>query len=162
MTQTNSLNTPSHPVSVPPVNSSSQGLEEALQRINRLASQSQNASSLHRPAPAQVVTASTKPTEASAAFTHFRTTNNRNEPVIPIQPTSLEMAGLSGQLVEEIVMRYLFNRGEASGRAIAEQIKLPFGFVEPTLNRLKSQQLSGYLGATAMNDYIHTDRKSVV
>ncbi len=52
-------------------------------------------------------------------------------------------------------MRYLFNRGEATGRTIADQIKLPFRIVEPTLNRLKSQQLSCYLGSTAFNDYIH-------
>ncbi len=53
-------------------------------------------------------------------------------------------------------MRFLLNRGEAAGRMIADQIKLPFRLIEPTLIRMKSQQLSGYLGSTTMNDYIHT------
>ena len=149
--------------SLPPIpasKSTSHGLEEALERINQLASPSSNGSgsSPVRPTSAQTAAPSTqaKPVEAAPQSPHFKATKNRNEPIIPIEPTSLEMAGLSSQLVEEIVMRFLFNRGEASGRVIAEQLKLPFCFIEPTLNRLKSQQLSGYLGATAMNDYIHT------
>ena len=86
----------------------------------------------------------------------FKVTHTASEPIIPIEPTSLEAAGLNGQIVEEIVMRFLLNRGEASGRAIADQIRLPYRLIEPTLTRLKAQQLSGYLGSTAMNDYIHT------
>ena len=138
--------------------SSSNSLEEALERINRLASQSQNTNSPLRQISGQAAAPASpaKPAEPGAPSVYFKATKNRNEPIIPIEPSSLDEAGISGQLVEEIVMRYLLNRGEASGRDIAEQIKLPFRFVEPTLNRLKAQQLSGYLGATAMNDYIHT------
>ena len=139
-------------------NPASNSLEEALERINRLASQPQNNNSLVRPIPGQAFgpADNAKTAEPGAPSIYFKATRNRNEPIIPIEPSSLDAAGISGQLVEEIVMRYLLNRGEASGRDIAEQIKLPFCFVEPTLNRLKAQQLSGYLGSTVMNDYIHT------
>ncbi len=53
-------------------------------------------------------------------------------------------------------MRFLLSRGEAAGRDIADQLKVSFRLVEPTLTKLKAQQLSCYLGATPFNDYIHT------
>ena len=135
----------------------SNSLEQALERINRLASQSQptNVTNRHLPVPATTSLTGDKK-ESSGASAQFKITKNRNEPVIPVEPVSLEDTGVSSLLVEEIIMRFLFNRGESSGRAIAEQLKLPFNFIEPTLNRLKAQQLTGYLGSTAMNDYIHT------
>ena len=135
-----------------PPKTASNGLEDALQRINRLANQGPTPTVT--PARQSATPISIK--EVSNANPLLKVTHNHSEPIIPLEPPSLEAAGISGQLVEEIIMRFLLNRGEASGRAIADQIKLPFRLIEPTLNRLKSQQLSGYLGATAMNDYIHT------
>ena len=139
----------------------SNGLEEALARINRLASQSspEVAPPMRPTVPVQHSSApQSLPSlkEVSNSNPLIRVTHNSAEPIIPLEPTSLESAGIEGQIVEEIIMRFLLNRGEASGRAIADQIKLPFRLIEPTLTRLKSQQLSGYLGSTAMNDYIHT------
>lgn len=58
-------------------------------------------------------------------------------------------------MVEELIMRFLLGRGEASGRAIANQVRLPFLLIEPVLNRLKYEQMTGYRGATKVNDYIH-------
>jgi len=137
-------------------------LEEALERINRLAF------SQAKPEPASLSNSDTasaqnpgtpnpdsKATPIPCSST-FRVSHDPNQPIIPLEPNSLEEAGVSGQVVEEIIMRFLLNRGEASGRTIAEQIKLPFRLIEPTLVRLKSQQFSGYLGSTSMNDYIHT------
>jgi|694.fasta_scaffold05459_16 hypothetical protein len=89
-------------------------------------------------------------------------TGHRDEPFIPMAPKSLEDAGLTEALVEELIMRYLLGRGEASGRQIAAQIRLPFLLVEPILNRLKKEQLTTYRGANSVNDYIHvlTDQGS--
>lgn len=83
-------------------------------------------------------------------------TDNRDEPFIPREPKSLEEAGVSESILEEIVMRYLMVQGEASGRQIAEQVKMPFLLVEPLLNRLKYEQMTAYRGANSVNDYIHT------
>jgi hypothetical protein len=143
-----------HSTSAAPTSNS---LEQALERINRLATQSHatNNTSRHQAPPAAPSPISEKKDPAAASL-HFKLTKNRQEPMIPVEPRTLEDTGISALLVEEIIMRYLFNRGESSGRAIAEQIKLPFNFIEPTLSRLKSQQLTAYLGSTAMNDYIHT------
>ena len=159
----NSSFSPSNINLPPPVpKAGANGLEEALERINRLATQSSAASSPVRPYAAQSSSLSSSPPsaasikEVSNANPLLKVTHNANEPIVPLEPSTLEATGITGQIVEEIIMRFLLNRGEASGRAIADQIKLPFRLIEPTLTRLKAQQLSGYLGSTAMNDYIHT------
>jgi hypothetical protein len=82
-------------------------------------------------------------------------TGNRDEPFIPRVPKTLEDAGLSETLVEELIMRYLLGRGEATGRMIAGQVQLPFLLIEPILTRLKYEQMTAYRGATSVNDYIH-------
>jgi hypothetical protein len=134
------------------------GLEEALERINRLAtSQSPQSASRHPSNIAAAPTAtSNAPKETRPTSPHLKVTNSPSEPIVPIEPNSVEETGLNGLIIEEIVMRFLLNRGEAPGRVISEQIKLPYRLIEPTLIRLKAQQLTGYLGSTAMNDYIHT------
>jgi DNA replication protein DnaC len=82
-------------------------------------------------------------------------TGQRDEPFIPRLPSSLAEAGLSDSLVEELIMRYLLSRGEASGRSIAAQVRLPFLMIEPILNRLKYEQMTAYRGSNSVNDYIH-------
>jgi predicted ATPase with chaperone activity len=49
----------------------------------------------------------------------------------------------------------LFARGEASGREIAGQIRLPFGLIETLLRQMKQEQTVGYKDATQMNDYVY-------
>lgn len=82
-------------------------------------------------------------------------TGNKHEPFVPQEPKTLEDAGVSESIVEEIVVRCLFNRSEMTGKQIAWQLKLPFRLIEPTLNRLKAQQLTFYAGTTATHDYLH-------
>ena len=82
-------------------------------------------------------------------------TEDRDEPLIPRQPDTLEAAGLTESLVEEIIMRFLLRQGESSGRGIADQVKLPFRLVEPILNRLKYEQMTAYRGSNSVNDYTH-------
>jgi hypothetical protein len=89
----------------------------------------------------------------AATNSRFRLTGERNEPLVPVEVGSLVEAGISDTLLEELVMRFLFSRGEAVGRDIAEQVKLPFRLVEPLLLRLKTQQFVAYAGATAVGDY---------
>lgn len=98
---------------------------------------------------------SADPSKAVVASPRFRVTGERIEPMVPIEVASLQEAGLSETILEELVVRFLFSRGEATGRVIAEQVKLPFRLVEPLLLRLKTQQLIAYAGATAVNDYVH-------
>lgn len=72
---------------------------------------------------------------------------------VPVEPVSLEAAGLTASEVEALVLKFLLARGDAAGRDIAAQVKLPFVLVEPLLRELKQQQLVGHRGAAPMNDF---------
>ncbi len=71
----------------------------------------------------------------------------------PSEPQTLAAAGLSETQVEEIVMKYLLARGDAQGRQIADQVKLPFSLIDELLRRLKYEQLVVYRDAAQVNDY---------
>ena len=73
---------------------------------------------------------------------------------LPLAPKSLQLAGLTETVVEELICKFLLAAGEASGREIAEQVKLPFIQVDEVLARLKKEQILSYIGQAAMNDYI--------
>lgn len=82
-------------------------------------------------------------------------TGNREEPFVPTAPGSLEEVGLTDSMVEQLIAKFLLSAGEATGRMIAEQVRLPFLLVEPVLNRLKYEQQTAYRGSNSVNDYIH-------
>lgn len=73
----------------------------------------------------------------------------------PVEPESFDAAGLTESDVESIVMKYLLARGDAAGRDIAEQLKLPFGMVDVLLRQLKNDQLLVHRCSAPMNDYIY-------
>lgn len=102
-----------------------------------------------------VITAAASPSELKRTCAFGELTGNRDEPFLPIAPKSLAEAGLSESLVEELIMRFLLSRGEAGGRLIADQLKIPFLLIEPVLNRLKFEQMTAYRGSNSVNDYTH-------
>lgn len=146
-------------------------LENVLERIQRLtngAATSRDAETDRPPVAPSRMASSTVPSAAPAGDTpdavpppppgtppYLRVTGNRDEPMLPIEPSSLVEAGVSESMLEELVMRFLFSRGESTGRGIAEQVKLPFRLVEPMLHRLKTQQMIAYAGAATVSDYNH-------
>ena len=71
----------------------------------------------------------------------------------PAEPTSFRDAKLAESEVEELAFKYLLSRGDASGRDIAEQIKLPFVLLEELLRQMKQDQWLVHRGAAPMNDY---------
>ncbi len=74
---------------------------------------------------------------------------------VPIEPESLEQAQLTESEVEALILKYLLARGEASGRAVADQIKLPFVLVDQLLRRLKLERLVAHRCDAPMNDYVY-------
>ena len=72
-----------------------------------------------------------------------------------MEPEDFVSAGLNETLLEAIIYRFLQNIGEAEGRRIAEQLKLPFRMIEPILTRLKMEQNVAYKDSTATNDYVY-------
>jgi hypothetical protein len=72
---------------------------------------------------------------------------------LPIEPRSFRHAQLTDSAVEALILNYLLARGDASGRDIAEHIRLPFVLVDELLRQLKIDQLVVHRGSAPMNDY---------
>jgi predicted ATPase with chaperone activity len=85
---------------------------------------------------------------------------SRDEPWRPQEPTSLAEAGVLESNLEQLILKYLLARGDAEGRRIADQVKLPFRLVEPVLESLKTDQSVAYRRGTEAGDYLYalTDR----
>ncbi|MGA2066212.1 MAG: AAA family ATPase [Thermoguttaceae bacterium] len=74
---------------------------------------------------------------------------------VPIEPRSFRAAGLTDSMVESLALKFLLAQGDASGRQIADQIKLAFVLVEDLLRSMKNDQLLTHRGAAAMNDFVY-------
>jgi len=73
----------------------------------------------------------------------------------PEPPVDLGDAGLSESLVDSLVCKYLLAKGNASGRAIANSLCLPFCILEPRLQALRSRSLLTHSSAATLNDYVY-------
>ena len=71
----------------------------------------------------------------------------------PRAPKSLQEARLSESDVDSLVLKFLLVRGQALGREVAEQLRLPFGPISELLRRLKTENLVTYKSAS-LNDYV--------
>ncbi len=123
---------------------------------------SQNPQASHPAAPRPRPAAATHGPRHHAASTGtsrerlpYGFTPSRDEPWRPVEPDDIVTAGVNESILEAIVYRFLANIGEAEGRKIADQVKLPFRMVEPLLTRLKMEQNVAYKSSTATNDYVY-------
>ncbi len=66
----------------------------------------------------------------------------------PLNPRTLEEAGLSGAQLEAAVLKALFFAGEMRGIDLARHLKLPHQLTEPALDRLRRQKLIDIRGGT--------------
>lgn len=73
----------------------------------------------------------------------------------PLEPASLEAAGVSEGQLEHLILKSLASCGDMSGRNLADHHALPFRLVEPVLQQLKDAQLVAFRGAAPMNDYVY-------
>jgi hypothetical protein len=126
-----------------------------ITEVEARAMASQGAIPVPSPTTAPVGAQGVEALPATPPQDRFVLTSNPDEPFIPKEPATLQETGLTETIIEELILRYLFARGEASGRLISDQIKLPFRILDPILSRLKQEQLVAYRGATSINDYIH-------
>jgi hypothetical protein len=85
---------------------------------------------------------------------------DENGGFLPAEPTSFLEAGLTDSEVGSLVLKYMLAIGDASGRTISEQIRLPFTLMDQLLRQLKDEQLVAHKGSAPMNDYqyLMTDR----
>jgi hypothetical protein len=73
----------------------------------------------------------------------------------PIEPVSFVDAGLTDSEVEALIVKFLLGRGEATGRATASQIKMPYLLTESLLMSMKQDRLVAHRGSAPMNDYVY-------
>ncbi|MGC3968701.1 MAG: AAA family ATPase [Pirellulales bacterium] len=76
-----------------------------------------------------------------------------SELFVPIEPTSFRQARLNEAEAENIALKFLLSIGTATGREVAEQMKLPFKLVDEMLFQLKVDQLVVYRGSALAGDY---------
>ena len=62
-------------------------------------------------------------------------------PVVPPVVESIEEAGIPATIIEHLILKYLYFRGELSGRDIAAGMGLKFSVISGQLERFKHQQL---------------------
>lgn len=76
-------------------------------------------------------------------------------PFVPRAPQTLEESGLSLNEIEALVMKYLLNCGAATGRDVADQLRLPFRIIESLLRELKAALLIVYKSSAPLSDYVY-------
>jgi predicted ATPase with chaperone activity len=74
----------------------------------------------------------------------------------PAEPRNLEETGLNEGLVDSLILKHLAAVGTERGRALAEQLSLPYGILEDRFQKLRSRQLLTHKGGAALNDFYYT------
>ncbi|QDU27495.1 hypothetical protein ETAA8_25830 [Anatilimnocola aggregata] len=74
----------------------------------------------------------------------------------PAEPRTIEETGLTGTVVETLVLKYLLLLGSASGRQIAENVCINYLILDPIFNSLRQRQLIIHSGSAQLNDYNYT------
>jgi predicted ATPase with chaperone activity len=129
-------------------------LNEVLSRINQL-----TGAELRRGEAAENEAAAASSPSAAASGAAAKLVSSGaalgGDEFIPSDPPSIREAGLTDSEVESLALKYLLSRGDAAGREIADQVKLPFILLEPLLRQLKYDQLVIYRAGAPANDYVY-------
>ena len=140
-----------------PSASNEKSLDDLLARINNLTGNQPAAPPQARPAeaPAQQVQNAPQKAEnpAKPAAKPSEPTADKNT-FFPAEPSSLADSHVSASMMEELICKFLLAKGEASIRAISDQIGMPFSVCEDSITALKKEQVLGYVDQATMNDYI--------
>ncbi len=101
----------------------------------------------HESVKIQATTISATPTAASPSAT------TDGDTFVPLEPSSFRQARLNEAEAENIALKFLLSVGSATGREVAEQMKLPFKLIDEMLFQLKVDQLVVYRGSAMAGDY---------
>lgn len=72
----------------------------------------------------------------------------------PSEPQTLAEAKISESMVEELILKFMMARGEASVRAVSDQVAITFNLIDDMMAKLKNDQLLSYIDQSAMNGYV--------
>lgn len=153
----------SNAANLPPDQQGDINIDAMLDRINRMAAGEQVPEN-PAPTPASTPLAAAAPAQNShaqlltapppPATGHQKTTQDGSTTFVPAEPHVLADLRVSPVLIEEIAVKFLLSRGDASMREISDQLGVPFKIIEDLVTRLKNDQYLGYIDQAAMNDYI--------
>jgi len=73
----------------------------------------------------------------------------------PVQPKSLEEAGLSESFVEALICKRLLAIGRDSGRGLSDHLCLSFTLLEPLFQKLRTRQILTHKGSAPLSDYFY-------
>jgi hypothetical protein len=74
----------------------------------------------------------------------------------PAEPKSIEETGLTGALIEALILKYVMMIGSASGRQCADKICLPFVLLEPIFQSLRQRQLLINRSSAQLGDFVYS------
>ena len=73
-------------------------------------------------------------------------------PVVPPVPESIEETGIPPTIIEHLLMKYLYFRGEIVGRDLASLIGFKFSLIDETLETFKRQHYVGVKKSLGMGN----------
>ncbi len=79
----------------------------------------------------------------------------------PVEPKSIQEAGIPELMGESLVCLQLLNSGSLSGRNLAERIGLPYALIEQQLAGMRIRQLVSHARPAPLNDFYYTSLKMV-
>lgn len=77
------------------------------------------------------------------------------ESFCPVEPESLEQAGLNETLVESLLCKQLVVSGSLTGRALSKEICLPFGIIGRLLDKLRARKIVEHKMTAQLNDFFY-------
>jgi hypothetical protein len=123
-------------------------LDRLIQRINHLTRTGASEPVAEEPELPKAPPVTPEPGPAPPA-------HEKRDTFLPLEPASLQAAGLTDSEVEALALKYLLGRGDQTGRQIADQLKIPFVLLEELLRQMKFDQLVVYRGSASMGDYLY-------
>ena len=80
--------------------------------------------------------------------------NSLTDDFLPLRPKSLKESGLLVKDLSPLLLKFLYLHGPQSGRAIADQVRLPFEVVDPVLMEMKTELTVSIKSSSVVGDYI--------
>jgi hypothetical protein len=102
--------------------------------------------------PGAAVAVSEPPVSAPAAPETPHDHRKHSDSVTPPVPESIEETGITSSVIEQLILKFLYFRGEVLGREIASLLGLTFSVIDETLETLKRQHLVGVKKSLGMGN----------
>ena len=88
---------------------------------------------------------------ATAPLLEFEA-QSEDQPVVPPLPETIEDTGLAGSVIEQLILKLLYTRGDLLGRELSEALGLKFSLVEGFLDFFKRQHFIQVKKSLGMGD----------